>query len=229
MSGQRILVIDDEVAMRRLLRVSLGAEGYVLVEAASGQEGLVAAATQRPELIVLDLGLADLDGLTVLRRLREWSTVPVIILTVKEAETDKVALLDAGADDYITKPFSVAELSARIRVALRHRQPSGLGPIFRTGSLEVNLADRQVRVHNQEAKLTTTEYEILRMLVLHAGKIVTQRQMLTEIWGPSAAEQTQYLRVYIAQLRKKLEDDPSRPKLIQTEPGVGYRLKIHEI
>jgi two-component system, OmpR family, KDP operon response regulator KdpE len=228
MNSVRILVIDDEAAIRRFLKIILEADGYTFLEASSGQEGLVVAATNRPDLIVLDLGLPDLDGLVVLKRLREWSTLPVIVLTVKDSDTDKVALLDAGADDYLTKPFSTPEFQARIRVALRHTQPTLTEPIFLSGYLEVDLSDREVRVAGQVVKLTATEYEILRILILHAGRVVTQRQLLKEIWGPSAVEQTQYLRVYIGQLRKKLERDASRPELIVTEPGVGYRLRIVE-
>jgi len=224
MTGSRILVIDDETAIRRLLRISLEAEGYTLLEASEGKEGLVMASTQRPDLIILDLGLPDIDGLTVLKRLREWLTIPVIVLTVKDSDIDKVALLDAGADDYLTKPFSVLELSARIRAALRHTQPSEMQAIFCSGHLEVDLYARIVSISGKPVKLTVTEYDILRILVRYAGKVVTQGHLLREIWGPHASEQTQYLRVYIGQLRKKLEKDPSRPELILTEPGVGYRL-----
>lgn len=226
MTAARILVIDDEAAIRRLLKISLEAEGYLYLEAPSGREGLVMASTSRPEVIILDLGLPDLDGLAVLKRLREWSPVPVIVLTVKDAETDKVALLDAGADDYVTKPFSVLELLARVRVALRHRLPQDAEPLFTSGPLEVDMASRTVRVRGESVRLTATEYEILRLLIQHAGKVVTQRQILKEIWGPHAVEQTQYLRVYVGQLRKKIESDPSRPQLILTEPAVGYRLAI---
>ena len=226
MNSLRILVIDDEAAIRRLLRIVLEADGHTFLEASSGQEGLVTAATNRPDLIVLDLGLPDLDGLAVLKRLREWSTVPVIVLTVRDSETDKVTLLDAGADDYLTKPFSTPEFQARIRVAIRHKQPAPGEPIFRSGELEVDLSDREVRVRGKAVKLTATEYEILRILVLHAGKVVTQRQLLKEVWGPNALEQTHYLRVYVGQLRKKLESDTSQPRLIVTEPGIGYRLRI---
>lgn len=225
MNSLRILVIDDEAAIRRLLKIVLEADRHTFLEASSGQEGLVVAATNRPDLIVLDLGLPDLDGLAVLKRLREWSTVPVIVLTVRDSETDKVALLDAGADDYLTKPFSTSEFQARIRVAIRHRQPAPGEPIFRSGELEVDLSDREVRIRGKAVKLTATEYEILRILVLHAGKVVTQRQLLREVWGPNALEQTHYLRVYVGQLRKKLESDTSQPRLIVTEPGIGYRLK----
>lgn len=228
MTGIRILIIDDEKAIRRLLKISLEAEKYTLLEASEGKEGLVVASTQRPDLIILDLGLPDIDGLAVLKGLREWSTIPIIVLTVKDSDIDKVALLDAGADDYLTKPFSVPELLARIRAALRHAQPSEMQPVFRSGDLEVDLSSRTVSLLGSPVKLTATEYSILRLLVHHAGRAITQGHLLKEIWGPHATEQTQYLRVYIGQLRKKLEKDPSRPVLILTEPGVGYRLIVRE-
>jgi len=228
MNRPRILVIDDETAIRRLLKISLEADGYALLEASTGNEGLVNASTQRPDIIILDLGLPDMDGMTVLKRLREWTSVPVVILTVRDSDIDKINLLDAGADDYLTKPFSVPELVARIRVALRHTIPSDMKSVFRSGNLEVDLSARKVSVAEQQVKLTATEYEILRILVVYSGKVVTQTHLLKEIWGPHAIEQTQYLRVYINQLRKKLERDPSRPELILTEPGVGYRLIIKE-
>lgn len=228
MNGSRILVIDDEAAIRRFLKISLEAEGYIYLESDTGKGGMVAAATERPELVILDLGLPDVDGLTVLKTVREWSAVPIIVLTVKDAETDKVALLDAGADDYLTKPFSVPELLARIRVALRHRLPTASEPVFRSGDLEVDLSDRSVRVQGATVRLTATEYEILRILVLHAGKVVTQRQLLKEVWGPHAVDESQYLRVYIGQLRKKIERQPSQPELLQTEAGVGYRLRVKD-
>jgi two-component system KDP operon response regulator KdpE len=228
-TGSRILVVDDEVAIRRFLKISLEADGHTYFESENGQAGLVAAATQRPALIILDLGLPDMDGLVFLTRLREWSTIPVIVLTVKDSESDKVALLDAGADDYLTKPFSVPELLARIRVTLRHNLPEESEPIFRSHDLEVDLADRTVKVGGAIVKLTATEYEILRILVRHAGKVVTQRQLLKDVWGPHAVEQSQYLRVYIAQLRKKLSSKSSHSELIQTEAGVGYRLMVSEI
>jgi two-component system, OmpR family, KDP operon response regulator KdpE len=226
MNGTRILVVDDEAAIRRLLKISLEAEGYTLLEASEGKEGLVTASTQRPDLIIIDLGLPDIDGLTVLKRLREWSTIPVIILTVKDSDIDKVTLLDAGADDYLTKPFSIPELLARIRAALRHTQPSELQAIFHSGHLEVDLSSRTVSVADKPVRLTATEYDILRLLIRYSSKVVTQGHLLKEIWGPHASQQTQYLRVYIGQLRKKLEKDPSRPELILTEPGVGYRLIV---
>ena len=218
------LVIDDEPQIRRLLRVTLEANGYRVVDAVNGNEGLIQAAQRRPDVILLDLGLPDLDGLTVLKRLREWSQVPVIILSVRDREDDKIGALDAGADDYVTKPFGSGELLARLRAALRHQQESGPDAIFRSGSLEVDLASRLVRKQGKEIKLTPTEYALLRLLVRHAGKVLTHRQLLAEVWGPKAAEQTPYLRVHLAHLREKVEDDPSRPQLIVTEPAVGYRL-----
>jgi two-component system KDP operon response regulator KdpE len=219
-----VLVIDDEVQIRRLLRVTLEANGYRVLEAATGSDGIVEAAQRRPDAVVLDLGLPDLDGVTVLKRLREWSRVPVLILTVRDADDEKVAALDSGADDYVTKPFSTAELLARLRVALRHAQPQPENAVFRSGGLEVDLSSRRVTVRGKEVKLTPTEYCFLRLLVRNAGRVVTQRQILTEVWGPNAVEQTHYLRVYAAHLREKLEADPARPELILTEPGVGYRL-----
>ena len=219
-----VLVVDDEPQIRRLLRVTLEANGYRVLEAATGQAGIVEAAQRRPDVVVLDLGLPDLDGATVLQRLREWSRVPVIILTVCGAEDRKVAALDAGADDFVTKPFSSAELLARLRVALRHAQPLPENAVFCSAGLEVDLAVRRVTVRGQDIRLTPTEYAFLRLLVQHAGRVVTQRQLLTGVWGPQAVEQSHYLRVYAARLREKLEADPACPELILTEPGVGYRL-----
>jgi two-component system KDP operon response regulator KdpE len=219
-----VLVIDDEVQIRRLLRVTLEANGYRVLDAATGSDGIVEAAQRKPDAVVLDLGLPDLDGLTVLKRLREWSRVPVLVLTVRDADDEKVAALDSGADDYVTKPFSTAELLARLRVALRHAQPQPENAVFRSGDLEVDLSSRRIAVRGKEVKLTPTEYSFLRLLVRNAGRVVTQRQILTEVWGPNAVEQTHYLRVYAAHLREKLEADPARPELILTEPGVGYRL-----
>ncbi len=219
-----VLVIDDEVQIRRLLRVCLEANGYRVEEATSGEEGLRAAAQHPPDLVVLDLGLPELDGLTVLQRLREWSRVPVVVLSVRDREEDKIAALDEGADDYVTKPFSTGELLARLRAAMRHAQPAPELTVFRSGPLEVDLTARVVRLKGQEVKLTATEYSLLRLFVQHAGKVLTHRQILREVWGPNAVEQTHYLRVYIAHLREKLEAEPARPRLILTEPGVGYRL-----
>lgn len=226
-ASRRILVIDDEAAIRTFLRVSLSSHGYEVGEAATGKEGLSQAIAFRPDHIILDLGLPDMDGLEVLRQLREWSRIPVIILTVRDSEQEKVQLLDAGADDYLTKPFSVPELLARIRVAERHAASATKDePLFKAGPLEVDFAARTVKVQGAEVHLTATEYEILRVLIENAGRVVTHRQILNKIWGPHAVEHTQYLRVYVGHLRKKLEEDPGTPSLITTEPGVGYRLRI---
>jgi len=222
------LVIDDEPQIRRLLRVTLEANGYQVIDAATGQDGLVQAAQFRPHLIVLDLGLPDLDGISVLKRLREWSRVPIVILSVQDRDDEKAAALDAGADDYVTKPFGTAELLARLRVALRHSEEHAEPPIFRTGQLVVDLADRRVTVDGKEVSFTATEYNLLRLLVRHAGKVLTHRFLLREIWGPNAENQSHYLRVYVARLREKLETDPGRPNLILTEPGIGYRLMEKE-
>ena len=218
------LVIDDEPQIRRLLRVTLEANGYRVFDAATGQDGVAQAAQRRPDVVLLDLGLPDIEGVEVLKRLREWSKVPVIILSVRDREDDKVAALDAGADDYVTKPFNSAELLARLRATLRHAQPPGADAIFRTSDLEVDLAARVVRKRGQEVKLTPIEYSLLRLLVTHAGKVLTHRQLLTEVWGPKAVEQTHYLRVHIAHLREKLEEKAAGADLIRTEPGIGYRL-----
>lgn len=218
------LVIDDEIQIRRLLKITLEGNGYRVIEAATGQEGLTEAATKRPDVVLLDLGLPDMDGTEVLKRIREWSRVPVIVLSVREREEDKVAALDNGADDYVTKPFSAAELLARLRVAGRHAKPADDITIFRCGAIEVDLTSRIVRKGGKEVKLTATEYALLRLLVQHAGRVVTHRQILREVWGPAYEEQTHYLRVYIGHLREKLEPDPGRPRVFITEPGIGYRL-----
>lgn len=221
----RILVVDDEAAIRRLLATVLGSSNFAVHLAENGRLGLAAAAAVRPDLILLDLGLPDLDGVEVIRRLREWSPAPIIVLSVREREDDKVAALDAGADDYLTKPFGVPELLARIRGALRRVVGQAPEPIFRSGGLEVDLARRLVLVAGQEVQLTPTEYEILRLLVTHAGKVLTHRQLLSRIWGASHLEQPHVLRVNISNLRRKIERDPARPSLLCTESGVGYRLR----
>lgn len=218
-----VLVIDDEPQIRRLLRVTLEANDYAVADAMNGNDGIVQAAQSRPDVILLDLGLPDLDGVEVLKRIREWSRVPIIVLSVRDRESDKVTALDEGADDFVTKPFSSGELLARLRTALRRSQPQSAGAIFRTGKIEVDLAARIVRKNGAEVKLTPTEYALLRLLVVHAGKVLTHRQLLTEVWGPNAAEQTHYLRVHIAHLREKLEESAAQPKFIVTESGVGYR------
>ncbi len=219
-----VLVIDDEVQIRRLLKVCLEANGYRVVEAANGREGITVAAQYPPDVVVLDLGLPDMDGVTVLKRLRDWSRVPVVVLSVRDREEDKIAALDNGADDYVAKPFSTGELLARLRVAQRHAAPSSEVTVFRSGSLVVDLTSRVVTRDGKDVKLTATEYSLLRLFVQHAGKVLTHQQILREVWGPNSTEQTHYLRVYIAHLRDKLEADPSHPGLIVTEPGVGYRL-----
>jgi len=223
-----VLVIEDEAQIRRFLRATLTANGYQLLEATTAQEGLVQAATRQPEIVILDLGLPDLDGLEVTRRLREWTTVPIIVLSARGQESDKVTALDAGADDYLTKPFSVGELLARLRVALRHAARTSQEPgeaTFAVGELRVDLARRQVYIAAQQVHLTPIEYKLLTTLVRYAGRVVTHRQLLQEGWGPGHTEANHYLRVYMGQLRHKLEADPARPRYLVTEPGVGYRLK----
>jgi two-component system, OmpR family, KDP operon response regulator KdpE len=222
----KILVIDDEDQIRRFLKISLEAQGFNLFEAATARDGLIQAAMQRPDLVILDLGLPDGDGLDTLKKLREWAEMPVIVLSVRDAEEDKIALLDAGADDYLTKPFSAGELIARIRVALRHASPAAKEGVFKDGPLEVDLPARAVRVSDRPVKLTATEYDLLRMFVRHAGKVLTHHQILKEIWGSTSSEEMQYLRVYISHLRRKIENDPANPRLILTETGVGYRLHL---
>jgi two-component system, OmpR family, KDP operon response regulator KdpE len=224
-----VLVIEDEPQMRRFLRSALEGHGYKVVEVGTAREGLAQAAGRNPDVILLDLGLPDADGIDVTRRLREWAATPVIVISARGLETDKVGALDAGADDYLTKPFGVGELLARIRVALRHASRSSddpADPVFTQGELTVDLARRQVFVAGTEVHLTPTEYKLLTLLVRHAGKVITQRHALREVWGPNYATQTHYLRVYMAQLRHKLEREPARPRLLLTEPGVGYRLKV---
>lgn len=221
--GPRILIIDDEEQMRRLLQVALNAHGYDTALAGNGQEGLGIATVFHPDLVILDMSLPDLDGIQVVKSLRQWSQVPLIILSVREAENDKIAALDAGADDYVTKPFSMGELLARIRTALRHTAPVGDEPVLRFGDLIIDLAHRRVRLDEQEVKLTPTEYELLKLLAGHSGKVLTHGQILRAVWGPGYEKETHYLRVYIGQLRHKIENDPSRPEHIITEPAVGYR------
>jgi len=218
------LVVDDEVQIRRLLRVCLEADGYRVLEAATGQQAITEAAQRKPDVVVLDLGLPDMDGVQVLKRLREWSRVPVLVLSVRDREEDKIAALDHGADDYVTKPFGTGELLARLRVARCRADPAPEVSVFRSGRLEVDLTARVVKLEGQEVKLTATEYSLLRLFVQHAGKVLTHRHILREVWGPNYVEQTHYLRVYLAHLREKLEREPSKPRLLITEPGVGYRL-----
>ena len=220
-----ILIIDDEPQIRRLLRVVLEAEGYKILEAENGQSGLVEAASRRPEAIILDLGLPDLPGVEVLRRLREWSAVPVLILSVQDAEEDKVTALDEGADDYVLKPFNSQELLARLRVLFRRAHPQD-APLVEVGGLKMDLAARQAWVLGKEVDLTATEYALLRELIRHAGKVVTQKQLLLAVWGPHSTEHSQYLRVYFSHIRKKLTESGLDPEFIRTEVGIGYRLRV---
>ena len=221
----RILVIDDELAIRRFLHTVLSSEEFCLHEAENGHAGLASAAAFRPDVILLDLGLPDLDGIEVITRIREWSQVPIIVLSVRDRENDKVAALDAGADDYLTKPFGVGELLARIRAALRRTVQEIPEPVFTSNDLKMDLGSRRVTVNDTDISLTPTEYDILRLLVSHAGKVMTHTQILKQIWGIAYLEQPHVLRVNISNLRRKLESDPSRPQHIITEPGVGYRLR----
>jgi two-component system, OmpR family, KDP operon response regulator KdpE len=228
MSAERsVLVIDDEPPIRRLLRLTLEPQGYQIHEAETGQLGLQEAAARRPDVIILDLGLPDMDGVAVLKRLREWSQTPVLVLTVRDREADKVAALDNGADDYLTKPFGTAELLARLRAVQRRAPDAHEQPAFVSGDLKMDLATREVTLKGKEVRLTATEYALLHELVRHAGKVVMHAQLLRSVWGPNAENQSQYLRVYITHLRKKLET-PGSGKLIQTEPGIGYRLLVSE-
>jgi len=226
--GAKILVIDDEVEIRRLLKIGLTAHGYDFVEAANGRDGLVQAATVRPDIVILDMGLPDMEGLEVVSQIRDWSQIPIIILSVRGQEHDKVKALDLGADDYLTKPFSMSELMARIRVALRHLGNLKDEPVIQAGELWVDLSKRLVRVTGTEIHLTPTEYDLLKILVSNAGKVVTHRHILSSLWGNDSQDYSQYLRIYISHLRKKIEQDPNQPKFILTEPGVGYRLAIDE-
>ena len=227
-----ILLIEDEPQMRRFLRVIMQGHGYRMVEATTGEEGLTQTATRNPDIVLLDLGLPDIDGLEVTQRLREWSDVPIIVISAREQEQDKIKALDAGADDYLTKPFGAGELLARLRVALRHRSMQQSGhkeSLFIIDNLKVDLSKRQVLLAGKEIHLTPIEYKLLAVLIRNAGKVVTHSQLLKEVWGATYAQQTQYLRVYMAQLRHKLEADPARPRFLINEPGVGYRLKLETV
>ncbi|MDO9182267.1 MAG: response regulator [Bacteriovorax sp.] len=219
-----MLIIDDELSIRRLLRVSLEANNYQIIEAQTAQEGIQKIIEERPEIILLDLGLPDKNGLTVIAEVRQWSSTPIIVLTVQDSDLDKVMALDSGADDYITKPFSIPELLVRMRVALRHNSQGDQSPISKCGSIEMNLAGHLVKVDNQLVKLTATEFDILKVLLRHKGKVVTHRMILNEVWGPNSVEHIHYLRVYLGNLRKKLKIAGSNQEFIATEAGVGYRL-----
>ena len=224
-----IVLIEDEAQIRRFLRATLTGQGYRLFEATTGADGLVEVASRQPDVVIVDLGLPDIDGLEVIRRLREWSAVPVIVLSARGQERDKVTALDAGADDYVSKPFSAGELLARIRVALRHTAGAsheGGDAAFEVGELQVDQLRRHVTMRGAEVKLTPIEYKLLTTLVRHAGKVVTHQQLLREVWGPGHDAQSHYVRVYMAHLRHKLEAEPARPRYLLTEPGVGYRLVV---
>jgi two-component system KDP operon response regulator KdpE len=222
----RVLVVDDEPQILRFLRTSLTANGFTVIEATTAAEALRHAAADAPDVIVLDLGLPDMDGKEVIRALREWSEIPVIVLSARAREAEKIEALDLGADDYVNKPFGIGELMARLRTALRHRlRRQGETPVFRNGELSVDLTRRLVKRGGESLHLTPKEFELLRVLVQHAGKVVTQRQILQAVWGPAHVEDAAYLRVYVGQLRRKLEPDPDSPSLIETEAGVGYRLR----
>jgi len=223
--GLRVLVVDDERAIRRYLRAALNAQGYTVYEASGGKEALNMVVADRPDLIILDLGLPDMDGVEVTRQLREWTHIPIIILSVREQESDKIDALDAGADDYLTKPFSSGELMARMRAALRRSMQSTSEPAFEMDNLKVDLTRRQVRVSGEEISLTPTEYDLLRILVQNAGRVLTHRQLLRQVWGNAYESEAHLLRVNMSNLRRKIEPDPTRPHYIITEPGVGYRLR----
>ncbi len=221
-----ILVVDDEPAIRRFLRASLGAHGYTITEAVSGEDALRAVATSHQDIVILDLGLPDVDGVEVTRRLREWTAIPIIILSVREHENDKIAALDAGADDYLTKPFGIGELMARMRVALRRTAQDTNEPVFESNGLLMDFAHREVKINDQLVTLTPTEYDLLRTLVKNAGKVLTHRQLLRMVWGNAYENEVHILRVNISNLRRKIEPDPSQPHYLLTEPGVGYRIRI---
>jgi two-component system KDP operon response regulator KdpE len=228
-SGPTILLIEDEAQMLRFLRASLSSNGYRVFEAETGEAGIAAVASRNPDLILLDLGLPDIDGLVVTERLRSWSKAPIIVISARGREEDKINALDAGADDYLTKPFGVGELLARIRVGLRNAaRGESSGSLFSVGELKVDLVKRQVLVGEQEVHLTPIEYKLLSTLVKYAGRVITHQQLLKEVWGPGSRDQTQYLRVYMGQLRHKLEKNPSRPQFLITEAGVGYRLRTQD-
>lgn len=225
-SNQRILVVDDETPIRKYLRAALTAQGFTIYEASNGEEALSAVVAHRPDMIILDLGLPDIDGIEVTRRLREWSQTPIIILSVREAENDKIAALDAGADDYLTKPFGTGELMARMRVAMRRVANKSDEPVIQVNDLKMDISRRLVTLNEKEVTLTPTEYDILRLLMQNAGKVLTHRQLLRQVWGTAYESEMHLLRVNISNLRRKIEPDPSRPTYLVTEAGVGYRLRV---
>ena len=222
-------MIEDDLPIRRFLRTSLSTQGFLVHEAETGKQGLVEAGVRKPDLIILDLGLPDMDGVEVIRAIRAWSTVPIIVLSARNGEQQKIDALDAGADDYLTKPFGFGQLMARIRVAMRHAnrtQEANQNDVFQTAHLKLDWLNRIVSIDDREVHLTPIQYRLLTVLVKHAGKVLTHQQILKEVWGPSYKENAHYLRIYMSQLRQKLEADPTQPKLLLTESGVGYRLKV---
>ncbi len=225
MSTEKVLIVDDEQSIRVFLQLTLTARGYETIEAAAGKEAMAKAAAEKPDIIILDIGLPDIDGIEVTRQLREWTQIPIIILSVRGSEKDKIAALDLGADDYLTKPFAVGELLARVRAALRRAAQTAGEPSFKTGDLEIDLVRRLVKVAGQEIQLTPNEYELLKVLVEHSGKVMTHKHLLNAVWGPEYIGEFHMLRVNISNLRRKIEPDVARPQIIITESGVGYRLK----
>jgi two-component system KDP operon response regulator KdpE len=224
-----IIVIEDDPAIRRFLRTGLNSHGFMIFTAETGKQGIIETGVRKPDLVILDLGLPDMEGVEVIKAIREWSTIPIIVLSARSSEQHKIDALDAGADDYLTKPFGIGELLARIRVAIRHSLRSSeqvVGDVFTSENLKVDLINRLVSLDNQEVHLTPIQYRLLTVLVKHAGKVLTHKQILKEVWGPSYQENAHYLRIYMSQLRQKLEIDPTQPKLLLTESGVGYRLKV---
>lgn len=226
--GPQVLIVDDEAAIRRFLQVSLRGQGYTVLEASSGAEAVAKASASKPDLMILDLGLPDYDGVQLIQQLREWSHMPIIVLSVRDRENDKISALDAGANDYLTKPFAMGELLARVRAAMRTQVPASGEPVFQLGALRVDLARRLVTRDGEEIKLTPTEYAILRLLILNAGKVMTHKQILREVWGPNYVDEVHYVRIYVGMLRQKIEPDPARPVYVLNEPGVGYRFRAPE-
>ncbi|MCA9952572.1 MAG: response regulator [Anaerolineales bacterium] len=225
MQKTKVLIVDDEQAIRRFLRTSLTAHGYEVHEAVTGEDAILKTINVRPDLIILDLGLPEIDGIEVTRRLREWTSTPIVILSVQDQDSDKIEALDAGADDYLTKPFSVGELTARLRVAMRHTHQEEHDLVFESGKLRVDLTARSVTFAGEEVQLTPTEYDLLKVLIRHAGRVLTHQQLLREVRGIGFQTETHLLRVHMSNLRRKIEEDPSYPQYILTEPGIGYRLK----
>lgn len=226
--GPRVLIVDDEPQIRRFLRASLQSHDYTVLEAENGKEAVRACTTQKPDLLILDLGLPDMDGMDVIKLVREWSEVPIIVLSIRSDDTDKIEALDRGANDYVTKPFSMGELLARMRAALRQGRGEGNeggGAVVTAGDMSIDLGKRLITLGGTPVKLSRKEYDLLKILASHPGKVITHQQLLQEVWGPAYVEETQYLRVYIGQLRQKLERDPAAPRWLITEPGVGYRLQ----